>query len=157
MPSLVMGAPFAVVAQLARVAGSCEPAGGSSARACDHASCRFEPHCTRVAVLAQRTSSKLLRLALESYAALLSASVASGATSCIGKTRDVFGRAYDRAHWLRAFSGRKRFGGSLAGTAAAMNVVAEGQPLRRVAPNPSIERTSQRPLRALCAAAHVER
>ena len=24
-------------------------------------------------------------------------------------------------------------------------------------PNPSIERTSQRPLRALCAAAHVER
>ena len=26
-----------------------------------------------------------------------------------------------------------------------------------VRPNPSIERTSQRPLRALCAAAHVER
>jgi hypothetical protein len=26
-----------------------------------------------------------------------------------------------------------------------------------VASNPSIERTSQRPLRALCAAAHVER
>jgi hypothetical protein len=25
------------------------------------------------------------------------------------------------------------------------------------APNPSIERTSQRPLRALCAAAHVKR
>ena len=28
---------------------------------------------------------------------------------------------------------------------------------KTVAPNPSIERTSQRPLRALCAAAHVER
>ena len=28
---------------------------------------------------------------------------------------------------------------------------------RTVSPNPSIERTSQRPLRALCAAAHVER
>jgi hypothetical protein len=27
----------------------------------------------------------------------------------------------------------------------------------RVSPNPSIERTAQRPLRALCAAAHVER
>ena len=29
--------------------------------------------------------------------------------------------------------------------------------LREKSPNPSIERTSQRPLRALCAAAHVER
>jgi hypothetical protein len=29
--------------------------------------------------------------------------------------------------------------------------------VRAPAPNPSIERTSQRPLRALCAAAHVER
>ena len=30
-------------------------------------------------------------------------------------------------------------------------------PLRVAEPNPSIERTSQRPLRALCTAAHVER
>jgi hypothetical protein len=59
-------------------------------------------------------------------------------------------RQHDRVSALSIWSSNApaRVGVALAWGAAAR---------RRVRPNPSIERTSQRPLRALCDAAHVER
>lgn len=54
----------------------------------------------------------------------------------------------------------KTFTAAMQCLAASARVFFKGgrrQPVGREASNPSIERTSQRPLRALCAAAHIER
>jgi hypothetical protein len=69
-----------------------------------------------------------------------------------------WGRLWSReGHFACALSG-EHGGLSARGSACVpCNLRVPGQLLVSARPNPSIERTSQRPLRALCAAAHVER